>query len=74
MQNIFKKWFKVNSVKTNPKKFHFMILFQASCIENYKELLITDNAKLLYNAVINSQFNYAFTICMFVYKQDYLKI
>ena len=37
MQKIL-KWFKVNSMKTYPKKFQFMILCQASCVENYKEL------------------------------------
>ena len=31
-------------------------------------------AKLLYNAFINSQFNYASIIWMFCHKQDYLKI
>ena len=36
--------------------------------------LTTMKAKLLYNAFINSQFNYASIIWMFCHKQDYLKI
>ena len=36
--------------------------------------LTTVKTKLLYNAFINSQFNYASIIWMFCHKQDYLKI
>ena len=39
-----------------------------------RKYLTTVKAKLLYNAFINSQFNYASIIWMFCHKQDYLKI
>ena len=106
MQNIL-KWFKVNSMKSNPKKFQFMILgkstrqsiilyfnnikiresssvvllslpidnrltfkdhvnilcrrtsFKLHALRRTREYLATDKAKLLYNAFINSKFNYA---------------
>ena len=116
------RWFKENSMKTNPKKFQFMILGETSrqpitlninqikVKESQKVLLLgltIDNkltfkdhvdmlcstanyklhalrriwkyltpvkARLLYNAFINSQFNYASVIWMFCRKKDYLKI
>ena len=106
MQNIL-KWFKVNSMKSNPKKFQFMILgkstrksiilyinnikiresssvvllslpidnrltfkdhvnilcrrtsFKLHALRRTRKYLTTDKAKLLYNAFINSKFNYA---------------
>ena len=120
MQNIL-KWFKVNSMKPNPKKFQFMVLgrstrqsiilninnikiresssvtllgltidnrltfkdhvnircrasFKLHALRRIGKYLTTDKVKLLYNAFINSQFNYASIIWMFCHKQDYLKI
>ena len=121
MQNIL-KWFKANSVKSNPEKFQFMVLgsstrpsiilninnikiresssvtvlgltidnqltfkdhINISCgrvnlklhaLRRIRKYLTTVKVKLLYNAFINSQFNYAFIIWMFCHKQDHLKI
>ena len=116
------KWFKVNSMKPNPKKFQFMILgkstrqsiilninnvkiresssvvllgltidnrltfkdhinillhrasFKLYALRRIRKYLTAVKAKLLYNAFINSQFNYASIIWMFCHKQDCLKI
>ena len=43
-------------------------------LRRIRKYLTTVKAKLLYNAFINSQFNYASIIWMFCHKQDYLKI
>ena len=43
-------------------------------LRRIRKYLTTVKAKLLYNAFINSQFNYASIIWMFFHKQDYLKI
>ena len=115
------KWFKVNSVKPNPKKFQFMVLGKntrqsvilninnikmrelssavlpgltfdnrftfkdhiniSCCIASFKlhesrgirKYLTTDKAKLLYNAFVNSQFNYVSIMWIFCHKQDHLK-
>ena len=116
MQSIL-KWFKVNSMKSNPKKFQFMIFGKSTIILNINNVKIRESSsvvllgltidnrltfkdhinillrrasfklhalrrirkyltavktKLLYNAFINSQFNYASIIWMFC--QDHLKI
>ena len=116
------KWFRINSLKANPRKFQLLILGKKQCNEmkliinsivinenNAVELLgitiddiLTFNehinnlcrkatyklyalrkirkyltqyqAKLLYNAFINSQFIYAPIIWMFCRKNQYLKI
>ena len=47
-------------------------MFHAS-LRRMRKYLTTDNAKLLYNAVINSQFYYASIVWMLCHKQDYLK-
>ena len=121
MKNIL-KWFKVNSMKANPKKFQFMILgksprqtiilnindikiresqkvellgliidnkltfkdhintlcrrasYKLHALRRIRKYLTFEKAKLLCNAFINSQFNYASIIWMFCRKQDYLKI
>ena len=39
-----------------------------------RKYLTTVKAKLLYNAFVNSQFNYASIVLMFCHKQDFLKI
>ena len=117
MQNIL-KWFKVNSMKPNPKKFQFMILakstrqsiilninnvkiresssvillgltidnrltfkdhinillrrasFKLHALRTIRKYLTAVKARLLYNAFINSQFNYASIIWMFCHKQE----
>ena len=119
---IILKWFRVNSMKANPRRFQFIILAKRQCtqvklkinsividesdtvellgitidniltfnehinnlycIASYKlyalrrirKYLTQDQAKLLYNAFINSQFNYAPIIWMFCRKNQYLKI
>ena len=48
--------------------------FKLHALRRIKKYLITDKAKLLYNAFINSQFNYASIIWMFCHKHNYLKI
>ena len=116
------KWFKVNSMKVNPKKFPFMILRKGTrqtiilninnikrresqnvelldltvdnrltfqdhismlcCRANYKlhalrgirKYLTLETSKLLYNAFINDQFNYASIIWMFCRKEVYLEV
>ena len=121
MQNIL-KWFKVNSMKLNLKKFQFMnfgkstrqsiilninnikiresssvvllgptidirltfkdhinILcrrasFKLHALRRKRKYLTIDKVKLLCNAFLNSRFNYASIIRMFLRKQDYLKI
>ena len=121
MQNIL-KWLKGNSMKSNPKKFQFMILgkitrqsiiliinnvkiressgvvllgltidnrltfkdhinillrrasFKLHALRRIRKCLTAVKAKLLYNALVNSQSNYASIISMFRNKQDYLKI
>ena len=117
MQNIL-KWFKLNSMKPNPKKFQFMILgkstrqsiilsinnikiressnvvllgltidnrltfkdhihilcrrasFKLHALRKIRKHLTIDKTKLLYNAFINSRFNYASLVWMFSHKQD----
>ena len=121
MQNIL-KWFKVNSMKLNLKKFQFMnfgkstrqsiilnvnnvkiresssvvllgltidirltfkdhinILcrrasFKLHALRRKRKYITADKVKLLCNAFLNSRFNYASIIRMFLRKQDYLKI
>ena len=116
------KWFKVNSVKANPKKFQFMILgkgtrqtiilninnikiresqnvellgltidnrltfkdhinmlcrranYKLHALRRIRKYLTLEKSKLLYNAFINNQFNYASIIWMFCRKQDYLEV
>ena len=47
--------------------------FKLHALRRIRKYLTTDKAKLLYNAFINSQFNYASIIWMFCHKQNYLK-
>ena len=116
------KWFKVNSMKANPKKFQFMILgkstrqtiilninnikiresqnvellglkidnrltfidhinmlcrrasYKLHALGRIRKYLTLEKSKLLYNAFINNQFNYASIIWMFCRKQDYLEV
>ena len=116
------KWFKVNSMKANPKKFQFMILdkrtrqtmilninnikiresqnvellglkidnrltfidhinmlcrrasYKLHTLGRIRKYLTLEKSKLLYNAFINNQFNYASIIWMFCRKQDYLEV
>ena len=115
------KWFKVNSMKANPKKFQFMILgkstrqtiilninnieitesqnvellgltidnrltfkdhnmlcrrasYKLHALRRIRKCLTLEKSKLLYNAFISNQFNYASIICMFCPKQDYLEV
>ena len=115
MQNIL-KWFKLNSMKPNPKKLQFMVPGRSTrqsiilnindikiresssvtlidltidnrftfkdyinilcrranlklhALKRIRKYLTTVKAKLLYNAIINRQFNYATIICMFCRK------
>ena len=114
---IISEWFKVNSLKTNSKKPHIMILGKkirskttlkinsaviheinavvllgkaidnnSKFIEHIKNLCslaysklhvlrrIKKYLKILSNAFINSQFNYAPIICMLCMKTDYHKM
>ena len=48
--------------------------FKLHALRRIRKRLTTDEAKLLHNAFINSQFNYALIVWMCCYKQDYLKI
>ena len=48
--------------------------FKLHALRRIRKYLTTNKAKLLYNAFINSQFDYASIIWMFCHKQDYLKI
>ena len=116
------KWFRINSLKANPRKFQFMILGKKQCnkvklkinsivinesdtvellritvdniltfkehinnlyriasyrlyaLRRIRKYLTQDQAKLLYNAFINSQFIYVPIIWMFCRKNQYLKI
>ena len=116
------KWFKVNSMKANSKKFQFMILgkrtrqtiiininnikiresqnvellgptidnrltfkdhinilcrgasYKLRALRRIRKYLTLEKSKLLYNAFINNQFNYASIIWMFCRKQDYLEV
>ena len=40
IQNIF-KWFRLNSLKANPGKFQFMILFDKICYEHILKINLT---------------------------------
>ena len=121
MVNIL-KWFKVNSMKANPRKFQFMILgkstrqtiilninnikiresqnvellgltidnrltfkdhinilcrrasYKLHALRRIRKYLTLEKSKILYNAFINNQFNYASMIWMFCRKQDYLEV
>ena len=48
--------------------------FKLHVLRRIRKYLTTGKAKLLCNAFINSQFNYASIIWMFCHKQHYLKI
>ena len=48
--------------------------FKLHALRRIRKYLTAVKAKLLYNAFINSQFNYASIIWMFCHKQGYLKI
>ena len=48
--------------------------FKLHALRRIRKYLTAVKAKLLYNAFINSQFNYAPIIWMFFHKQDYLKL
>ena len=48
--------------------------FKLHALRRIREYLTAVKAKLLYNAFVNSQFNYTSIIWMFCHKQDYLKI
>ena len=60
-------------------KDHISILlrrasFKLHTLRRIRKYLTAVKAKLVYNAFINSQFNYASIIWMFYHKQDYLKL
>ena len=48
--------------------------YKLHALRRIKKYLTLEKAKLIYNAFINSQFNYASVIWMFCRKKDYLKI
>ena len=48
--------------------------YKLRALRKISEYLTLKKAKLLYNAFINSQFNYATVIWMLCRKKDYLKI
>ena len=48
--------------------------YKLHALRRIRKYLTPVKARLLYNAFINSQFNYASVICMFCHKKDYLKI
>ena len=48
--------------------------YKLYALNRIRKYLIQDQAKLLYNAFINSQFNYAPIIWMFCRKNQHLKI
>ena len=48
--------------------------YKLYALRRIRKYLTQDQAKLLYNAFINSQFNYAPIILMFCRKNQYLKI
>ena len=116
------KWFKANSMKTNPQKIQFMILgkstrqtvilninnikiresqnvellglaidnrltfkehinmlchrasYKIHALRRIRKHLTLEKLKLLYNAFINNQFNYASITWMFFRKQGYLEV
>ena len=49
-------------------------IFDVSRAGRIKKYLTLEKSKLLYNAFINNQFNYASIIWMFCHKQDYLEV
>ena len=61
----FKDHINILCRRANPK---------LQALRRIRKYLTTVKAKLLCNAFINSQFNYASIISMFCHKQDYLKI
>ena len=48
--------------------------YKLHALRRIRKYLTVEKTKLLYNAFINSQFNYASVIWMFCRKKDYLKI
>ena len=48
--------------------------YKLHALRRIRKYLTLEKTKLLYNAFINSQFNYASMIWMFCRKKDYLKI
>ena len=48
--------------------------YKLHALRRIRKYLTLEKTKLLYNAFINSQFNYASMIWMFCCKKDYLKI
>ena len=48
--------------------------YKLHALRRIRKYLTLEKTKLLYNAFINSQFNYASVIWMFCRKKDYLKI
>ena len=63
----------------NRLKDHINILCRIAnlklhALRRTRKYLTTVKAELLYNAFVNSQFNYTSIICLFCHKQDYLKI
>lgn len=50
------------------------VSFKLHALRRMRKCLTADKAKVLYNAVINSQFNHASITWMFCHKLDYLKI
>ena len=48
--------------------------FKLHALRGIRKYLTLEKSKLLYNAFINNQFNYAFKIWMFCCKQDYLEV
>ena len=48
--------------------------YKLHALRRIRKYLTMEKAKLLYNAFINSQFNYASVIWIFCRKKDYLKL
>ena len=48
--------------------------YKLHALRRIRKYLTLEKVKLLYNAFINNQFNYASVIWMFCHKKDYLKI
>ena len=119
---ILLKWFRINSLQSNPGKFQFMILgkikrnsvklirnsteieeskkvvllgitidkrltfnehidnlrrtanYKLHALRRIRKYISLENAKLVCNTFINSQFNYAPLVWMFCRKKQYLKI
>ena len=46
--------------------------YKLHALRRIRKYLTLEKAKLPYNAFINSQFNYAYVICMFCRKKDHL--